>query len=80
MDKRTGKHGGNEPKVCAVTLQSCNGRHASHYSIGGGYYITILEKAAKKMSVDDIRAVRDECAKLVSPQRKLKTTEKAKES
>lgn len=66
MDSRIGKHGGNEPGVCAVTLQPCAGRHSSHYSIGDGYYITILEKVAMGMTADAIEAVRDECQKLVS--------------
>lgn len=66
MDSRIGKHGGDAPGKCAVTLQPCAGRHSSRYSIGDGYYITILEKAAKGMTTDAIEAVRDECQKLVS--------------
>jgi len=70
MDSRIGKHvdkhgDGFEPKVCAVRLQPCAGRHSSHYAIGDGYYIAILEKAAMGMTADDIKFVRDECRKLV---------------
>jgi len=81
MDSRIGKHGSNEPQVCAVTLQPCAGQHASHYSIGGGYYIAIMEKAAKGMTADAIEAVRDECRDLApSTQRKPKVIIKKEES
>ena len=77
MDSRIGRHGGDEPVVCAVTLQPCAGQHASHYSIGGGYYIAIMEKAAKGMTADAIEAVRDECRALTSStQRKPKLVKK----
>lgn len=67
-DKRIGKHGGNEPEICAVTGQICRGQHATHYSIGDGYYIAILEKAHKRMDSKDIAAVIDDCKKLVKAQ------------
>ncbi len=66
MDSRIGKHGGDAPKVCAVTLQPCAGQHASHYSIGDGHYIAIMEKAAKGMTADAIEEIRNDCRKLVS--------------
>lgn len=66
MDSRIGKHGGDEPVICAVRLQPCAGQHASHYSIGDGYYITIMEKARKGMTADAVESVRDECRGLIS--------------
>ena len=60
MDKRLGKVGETEPFLCAVTMQHVRGRHSTHYQVGDGYYIAILEKAAMKMSADEVEEVRDE--------------------
>lgn len=68
QDRRIGKHGESEPQVCAVTGQICRGQHATHYSIGNGYYIAILEKEHKRMNAKDIMAVIEDCKKVVKTQ------------
>jgi hypothetical protein len=72
MDERIGKHGGAEPKLCAVTGQEVPGKHSSHYSIGEGYYITILEKVAMRMSSNDIGVVQQRMKELIPVPVKVK--------